>query len=475
MRRRLLLSYLALTLLVLIVLEVPLAIAYRDRARDQLTTGLQRDAFVLAAFGEDAIQGNGQMDLQQLATSYQDRTGGRVVIVDASGTAVADSDPIDSQTHSFGDRPEFQAALDNQVATGTRYSESLDTELLYVAVPITSGGDVYGAIRISFSTAQVEARIRRYWFALLGIGVISLVAAGLLAEVVFRWVTRPLLAVRDAAGRFGSGDLAARAPIATGPPEVRELADSFNTMAGRLDELVQAQQAFVADASHQLRTPLTALRLRLENLEQEISGEEASEDLDAARTETRRLSRLVDGLLTLARADRRTDNAERTAVALDQVLAERIESWQPVAEEFGLSLVSDLPRLRALATPDRLAQVVDNLLANAIDASRLGDRLTVAARPSADRRWVEVHVVDEGPGMPADQRRRAFDRFWRGDPTAATPEAPAATDEGSRLGGTGLGLAIVRQLVLADGGEVELEEAPGGGIDAVVRLVPASG
>ncbi len=469
MRRRLLLSYLGLTLLVLIVLEVPLAIAYRDRARDQLTAGLERDAFVLAAFGEDAIQGNGGVDLQQLAVNYQDRTGGRVVIVDADGTAVADSDPLDTATHSFGNRPEFQSALRNEVATGRRHSDSLGTELLYVAVPITSGGNVYGAIRISFSTAQVEARIHRYWLVLVGIGFVSLVAAGLVAEVVFRWVTRPLLALRDAAGDLGSGDLTTRAPTGDGPPEVRELAESFNTMAGRLDELVQAQRAFVADASHQLRTPLTALRLRLENLEQEISDEEARGDLEAATAETRRLSRLVDGLLTLARADQPTTGADRQNVDLGEALSERIDSWRPVAEEFDLSLVGDVPRISARTNPDRLAQVVDNLLANAIDASSPGDELRVAASRSSDRHWVEVHVVDQGPGLSADQRRRAFDRFWRGDATTG-PEP----GDGSRLGGSGLGLAIVRQLVVADGGEVELTEAVGGGIDAVVRLRPAS-
>jgi signal transduction histidine kinase len=482
-RRRLLLSYLLLTLLVLVVLEVPLAVAYRDRARDQLTAGLERDAFVLAAFGEDAIQGNGAIDLQELATNYQDRTDGRVVIVDRDGISVADSDPLDTTTRSFGSRPEFQSALANEVATGTRHSTSLGTELLFVAVPITSGGEVYGAIRVSLSTAQVEARVHRYWFVLLGIGVVSLVAAGLVAEVVFRWVSRPLVALRDAAGRLGSGNLTTRAPTQDGPPEVRELAESFNTMAGRLDELVQAQRAFVADASHQLRTPLTALRLRLENLEQEISGDEAEADLDAARTETRRLSRLVDGLLTLARADRPTTSTSTSTgtVELGEVLTDRIASWRPVAEEFGLTLTGAVPHLTTRGDPDRLAQVIDNLIANAIDASSPDDELRLTARPSTDRQWIEVHVIDQGPGLTPEQRSRAFDRFWRADPSSGSGRSsgpssasgrPTVEDD-TRLGGTGLGLAIVRQLVRVDGGEVELAEADGGGIDAVVRLRPA--
>ena len=305
MRRRLLSSYLALTFVLLVVLEVPLAVSYRDRAVEQLSSGLVRDAFVLAAFSEDAIQGQGGVDLQQLATAYQQRTDGRVVIVDAQGEVVADSDPLEPGPRSFADRPEIASALNDQVATGTRRSDSLDTDLLYASVPIASGGNTYGAVRVTYSTQQIDRRVHRYWLVLAGIGAVSLAAAALLAVVLSRWVARPLDEVRGAAGRLGSGDLGSRAPTDTGPPEVRELASSFNDMAGRLEQLVDAQESFVADASHQLRTPLTALRLRLENLEQEVDDPEAADDLAAARDEMRRLSRLVDGLLALARADRR--------------------------------------------------------------------------------------------------------------------------------------------------------------------------
>jgi signal transduction histidine kinase len=279
--------------------------------------------------------------------------------------------------------------------------------------------------------------------------------------------------VRDAAGRLGSGDLGSRAQVGTGPPEVRDLAASFNDMAARLEELVLAQESFVADASHQLRTPLTALRLRLENLEQEIDDPEASEDLAAARDESRRLSRLVDGLLTLARADRRSASVEREVVDLDAVVTERLDAWRPIAEDFGITLIGATSGVTALANPDRVAQVLDNLLANATDASPAGSELRVATARSADQQWVEVHVIDQGAGLTPDQRHRAFDRFWRADGgrgSALPGGDPRNPPEDDRLGGTGLGLAIVRQLVMADGGQVDLDEAGGGGIDAVVRL-----
>jgi signal transduction histidine kinase len=463
MRRRLLTSYLALTFFVLLVLEVPLAVGYESRSREQLTTGLQRDAFVLAGFGEDSVQGKGTIDLQQLVTNYQDRTGGRVVIVDANGNALADSDPTNSGARSFADRPEFAAALNRQVATGTRHSDSLNTDLLYVAVPISSGGDTYGAVRVSYSTSQINERVRHYWLVLAGIGAVCLAAAAVLGIMLSRWVVRPLERLEGAALQLGSGELSTRAPTDNGPPEVRALAASFNDMAGRLEELVDAQESFVADASHQLRTPLTALRLRLENLEAQLDDPEAIDDLAAARAETGRLSRLVDGLLALAHADRRRSQDERVPVALDDFIAERVDVWRPVSEEYGVNLAGQGNGLRVLADPDRLAQVLDNLLANATDVSPDGSRLTVRATPTRDGRRVEIHVEDEGPGLDLAQRQHAFDRFWRA-------EGGRASGGREELGGSGLGLAIVRQLVMADGGEVKLAESTSGGVDAIVTL-----
>jgi signal transduction histidine kinase len=116
------------------------------------------------------------------------------------------------------------------------------------------------------------------------------------------------------------------------------------------------------------------------------------------------------------------------------------------------------------ATPDRLVQVLDNLLANAFDAAPPGTRVEMRTQPAAADGWVELHVLDEGPGLRDEERRRAFDRFWRGG-----GKRPA----GQGLGGSGLGLSIVRRLVVADGGEVELSPRPGGGTDAVVRLLAA--
>jgi signal transduction histidine kinase len=461
--RRLVTTYLALTLVVLAALEIPLAVTYHDRQLDQLEAGLERDGFVLSSFVEDALNGSdpSNPDLQVIVDNYSAQTAGRAVIVDANGDVLADSDPpadglpADGSPRNFLNRPEIAAALDRQVASGTRDSTTLGTGLVYVAIPVSSGARVYGAVRITYSTDQLDARVHRYWALLAAAAVVTLAVAGGVGILLARWVTKPIADLRDAATRIGDGELDARADQVHGPPEVRELAESFNTTARRLEELVTAQEQFVADASHQLRTPLTALRLRLEMLESDDGAD--SEDLDAARNEVQRLSRLVDGLLALARAERATGAVPPRPIVLADVLDERGNAWRPVADERDVALVCDAGRLQGRATPDHLGQAIDNLLANALEVAPAGSTITMSVNPGADD-TVEVHVTDHGSGLDADQRAHAFDRFWR------------ATTTRSELGGSGLGLAIVQKLTTADGGHAELRETPGGGLDAVLVL-----
>ncbi len=480
MRRRLLTSYLALTLVVLVVLEVPLALSYGARERQQVATGLERDAYVIANYSEETLEGDAHADIPRFVAAYARRTGAQAVVVDASGQVVADSRaPVAAA--SIARRPEMVAALKGHTVTGSRSGANFGDPVMVAAVPVSSAGRVLGAVRVTYSSDKVDDRIHRYWLLLLVIAVACLGAAALVGIFLSRWVTQPLAPMRRAAVRLGHGDLTARVGPAPGPPEVEEVAIAFDEMAARLEQLVDAQEAFVADASHQLRTPLTALRLRLENLETEIAGADAQDDLAGARRETQRLSRLIDGLLTLARADRGTGWSERQVLEVQALTDERLDTWRPIAEECDVELVGETSSLRVDVSPDRLAQVLDNLLANATDASPRGTQLHLFARPSVDGRGVEIHVVDQGPGLDPDQRRRAFDRFWRMPPTsnAGEDDRPSSTDRqvghhstdrqvGHQLGGSGLGLAIVARLVAADGGRVELREAPGGGVDAVV-------
>jgi signal transduction histidine kinase len=453
--RRLLVSYLALAIVVLALLEIPLGISYARNERHDLSVNVERDAVALASLAEDALEQRTSAPpaLTRLARRYQSDTGGRVIVVDAQGRALVDSES-QGLGADFSTRPEIAAALDGTVATGTRHSRTLGTDLLYVAVPVASGGVVHGAARITYPTSEVDERVRRYWLVLAAIAAVVLAVAVALAGGFARWIVRPLSRVDAAAGEVAGGNLAVRVPAA-GPPELRRLAGSFNEMVAKLQALLHSQEQFVADASHQLRTPLTALRLRLENLAQD-AGPQQSEELEGALDELERLGALVDGLLTLARADR----AASAPVELDIAAAidERVEAWSALAEEQHVQLQARAHgRPHALVTPGRIEQVLDNLLANALEVAPAGTSIDLTAARAHG--WIEVRVLDRGPGMSSEEIARAFDRFWR-------------ADQGE--GGFGLGLAIVQRLVHADGGEIELQPRAGGGLEAIVRLPVAS-
>ncbi len=387
----------------------------------------------------------------KVSYDYAQRTGARVVIVDKRGLALIDTSRRVCGTESFASRPEIKAALQGNYPSGVRRSATLNTQLLYVAVPIAANGVVHGAVRITYPLSTVTR-------ASSGTGCCSrrserrsLLVAGLIGISLARFVTRPLRGLENAAAAVGEGDLDARAPEDSGPPEVRSLAVVFNETVAKLGQLLRSQDEFVADASHELRTPLTALRLRLESLERGLD-DDGRRDVDAALHEVERLSQMVEGLLALARADAAATPAERVDAAA--VVRERVATWQALADERGLALVADADgAVSVRASPQRLTQVLDNLVANAIDHAPAGTTVTVTVRMAGTH--AELHVRDEGPGMTPEQRARAFDRFWRA---------------GSGAGGSGLGLAIVRRLVEADEGEVELADAAGGGLDAVVRL-----
>lgn len=456
MTRRLLLSYLTLTVFVLLILEIPLGITLARHERRVLTAEVERDAFVLAASSEDVLEGTGTTDLALLVNAYAAATGARAIVVDAHGVALADSDPLDPAGRNFATRPEIRAALAGEVSSGVRRSDTLRQDLLYVAVPASSGGKVHGAVRITFPMTDVQARVARGWWTL---ALVALVVLGSASGVGWRLATsvaRPLRSLEDVAERLAGGDLAARAPGSDGPEEVRSLGRTINDMAARLEELVGAQRAFVADASHQLRTPLTALRLRLENIEDGATPAIA-EEAEAAAREAWRLERIVEGLLALARAE--GARAPRQTTDVGAIVAERIAMWAPLAAERDVLLAAEVTGTPcALASAGALEQILDNLLANALEVAPAGSTITVRAHGAHGS--IEIHVLDEGPGMPEEARVRAFDRFWRGDGTGT---------------GSGLGLAIVRQLARASGGDASLDLAPGGGLDAWVRLEATAG
>ena len=355
---------------------------------------------------------------------------------------------------------------------GEEGSNDPDDDLLYVAIPLSLGvsddgpdprgttahDGLGGVLLVAEPAAALHAKIDHYRNELLIFAATMLALAAGIGYLLAVSLTRPLSRIAATVSRLGAGQLGARVDSVRGPAELRDLSSTVNQMAQRTEELLRTQRAFVADASHQLRAPMTALRLRLENLEGAPTTSSEAE-LAPAIAEVDRLSHVVDGLLELARSD--GARPPREVVDVNDAISDRVDSWGALADERGVRLVdttraaqSESAHLTALACPGFLEQVLDNLLANAIDATPTGGSVSLGAERDAGR--VVVHVIDTGRGMTSADRTRAFDRFWR--------------PEGAPQEGTGLGLAIVTQLIRASGGSVRLDQAPGGGVDAVIEL-----
>ena len=324
-----------------------------------------------------------------------------------------------------------------------------------------------GTVIVARPNKSLDSDIVALWVILGTISALAIIAAAVLAFGLARWVSSPLKGLDAAARRLADGDLAIRTVVGSGPPELRRLGTTFNTMAGRLEALVHGNRAVIADVSHQLRTPLAALRLRLDLLAADAAQSDpaTSHELAGALDELARLSRLVDGLLAVARAE----NVVPVPVAVDiaEVARERVVAWHPVADDRSIVLTATSAggglagaagaSVLAWIGEGHLEQILDNLIANALEALSSGLRVTVitAATPTGAR----ITVRDHGPGMSAEDRERAFLRFGTSSPN-----------------GTGLGLAIVHRLTTSNGGTASLAETPGGGLTVTLDFpgVPAS-
>lgn len=460
MKWRLMVAFTGLIALVLLAQDVPLVNYLREVESERLRAELERNAFILGGASENLLSGEGDdvtvENLQQTVDVYATDQGARVVITDAAGLVVVASDPRDERGEDFSNRPEIESALRRVPATGERSSDTAGENILYVAVPVLSGSSVEGAVRITYPSSVIDDRVDEQTTGLFLVFGISMAGAIVAALFMAGGVTSPLRRLQRSTEQLAAGDFSERADETEGPPEVRSLARSFNSMTERMSGLMERQRAFAGDASHQLRTPLTALRLQLERAAAmvEADPEGARVRIEAAGEETERLQRLVEGLLMMARSEGTTPETQRVDVSV--LVQERADVWAPFAEERGVRLLTAAaPGLQAWAVPEALEQIIDNYVDNALGVAVPGNTVTITAVRLHDA--VAVHVVDEGPGMQPEHLAHAFDRFWR------APDAPH--------GGSGIGLAVVQHLAELSGGTVELRNRTDrSGLEASVVL-----
>jgi signal transduction histidine kinase len=445
-----LLSLAYVLVLAVVSLGVPLALSLRDRVNAEVHSQALSQADVVAATSADLINPPRAAELEALVRSSGASVRGRVLIVDARGRVVADSAGSSTLRTSYASRPEIAAALRGREVQTQRASHTLGEDLLATAVPVLRAGSTVGVVRITQSVAAVAHAVSST-IAKLALVAGTVLLLGLLAGgVIARQTALPLRRLEEAARRVAGGDLDARA-VVEGSSEQRSLSTSFNEMADRVQRLIGAQRDFVANASHQLRTPLTALRLRLEEARAGRADARVVGELDAGIAEVDRLAAIVDELLLLSRAEDR--ELEGESVDLGDAVGGAVERWRAAAEARGVALtrVGDVDGTAWCARAD-LDRALDALIENALSYSPVGGEVTIAG---IDGR---IEVRDRGPGLSPGEEELVFERFQRGRSGQQGPP------------GSGLGLAIARTLARAWDGDARLVNRTGGGAVAVLEF-----
>jgi signal transduction histidine kinase len=452
LRTRLIAAFAYVLVLVIVALAVPLSLNLSKRVDAEVRAEAAGQAQLVAASAGGRLSDRAELD--RLAARSSQSLGGRVVVVDARGRLLADSAGEGLESVSYAGRPEIATALRGGTAQGERHSHDLNQDLLFTAVPVLTAGRTVGAVRVTQSVDAVNDEVRNDTLALVGVGAIALLLGLGVAALLAGSLSRPMRALAATARRIARGDLDARARV-DGPAEQREVAAAFNDMTERLAQALAAQREFVANASHQLRTPLTGLKLRLEAAGLQARDPALERELAAAEREADRLAKLLDELLTLAREAERP--ATGTEIGLRAAAEAAEERWAGPAAQSGHTLrLAGGPEVRVLASAHDIAIVLDNLVENALNYSPEGSAVTIEWGAASGR--ARLAVLDEGPGVAPEEDGHLFERFYRGD--AGRRGAP----------GTGLGLAIVAALARRWGGTARIVNRPEGGARAEVEL-----
>ena len=467
MRTRLLVVVSVLVVAVVLGLGVPLAIATATASTSEMFTDRLGDTTRFAALAQRPVTDSDTAALAAELARYDELFGAPAAILDRQGDVLAASRPDPLAGISDDDGARIDLALAGRRSPPHETVWPWDTRPMLLAEPVLVGGEVRGAAVTVSPTGTLRTDVLLAWAALAVAGAAALgLTAALAVYPTVRWILAPVERLDAGTARVAAAVRAGRTaePVGEerGPPELRRLTRDFDAMAATVTGTLEAQRSFVADAGHQLRNPLTALRLRLATLAEDLDGAavpaEVRDGPGAAIEEIDRLSAVLDALLALARTEGRV--ATSVEMRVDPVLDERVETWEILAEHEGLRLHRAGPGgLVVHSDPLTVATVLDAVLDNAVKYSPPGGavELTTARVEGA----VEIAVRDHGPGLRPEELVHATERFWRGDreglPTNGTPS------------GSGLGLAIAVRGAERAGAELALELPDDGGLRVVLR------
>lgn len=468
---RLMLTYVLLVLLSVGGLILWVGAQLQTATMEQEEHNLEVQAQLVANALRGAIGGGDDHDirstatLQSLVNAYAEEshltaneTPARVTVVDDHLRVLASSEPLVDQGVEH-DHTEFKAARAGYEQYEIRWDEFTNEERVFVAAGIRGDEDVIAYLQLSVPTASIYAVIQRMWLGLFGVGGVIVALTALVSLVLARGIARPVQNLTRTSEAIAQGHLERRV-TPEGPNEIERLGRAFNQMAGQLQELIRREKDFAAHAAHELRSPLTSLRLRLELVQNtaRTNPEVLRTYLAQMEREVAHLQRVVEQLLTLAAMEDGA-HAPRTNFDPAPLLYDLTDELSALVHESNVQLrveVADhLPPVHANAEQVRMA--VRNLLENAFKYTPAQGTVTLGA--TADKDFVEIAVSDTGVGIPAEALPHIFDRFYRAD-----------TAQRNGVRGSGLGLTLARAMVEANDGHLAVASEAGKGSVFTVQL-----
>lgn len=463
MRSRLLLSHILPVLITTPVMAIALIYVLETRViLVNLSASLVRQATLIAeTASESPTIWRDATAAQAFVIRFQQELTPQLMILDPAGRLLASSDPVD--VPSLGQAlaiPGLPKAQLGQVSTQINHSQDLQSEVVDVLLPVLDANQrIVGMIRLTQLLVNVQQRFWRLRYLTLSILAGGLTLGLLIGALLAFTLERPLAQLTQAIHRLSSGQ--DRTSLSEqGPAEIRQLVRTFNTLVDRLRTLEEAQQHLLANLVHEIRRPLGALQAAVHALLNGASDEVAlrTELLTGMQAELARLHHLMDELALLHEQALGVPKLELRPVILQEWLSIVITPWREAAQSKGLVWQATLPdpTITLVIDPDRLAQALGNLLSNAVKYTPVGGM--VAVTTAVIENHIYLQVSDTGPGISPQEQAQIFAPLFQRSTSRRSPQ------------GMGIGLTIAHDLVVAHGGQLEVESTPGKGSCFTIRL-----
>ncbi len=460
-------AFAVLTIIVVFVLNFFVSLRLSDNFEQKITRELKSNAVLVGdILVSDLLEGKYE-DIQRKIKPLADKLDLRITVVNNQGMVWADSEKKPSLMEDHSDRPEIIKAVEEGFGQSTRFSDTLNYNMKYVAVLVEQDDRILGIVRFALPLSQVQLEIQLIYRVVLFGAIAAIVIALIVAYFVSRSIILPIRQMKETAEQIAKGDFSRKIKVKS-KDELGELARSLNTMADELQQKIEnlkqmdrMRTDFVANVSHELKTPLTLIRGYIETLEGKAMGdrEKSGKFVSIIKEHSDRLGNIVDDLLSLSEIELSKDCLDKTDFDLKKLIDEISLGFGHALSEKKLTLNIDSQDddLRIKADRDKIEQVLVNLIDNAIKYTKESGRIELSL--SKQNQVVSIVVQDSGIGIPKEHLDRVFERFYRVDKARSR-----------ELGGTGLGLGIAKHIVLAHNGKIDIESEPGMGTKVVVTI-----